>query len=75
MTNPWDRWDARVRQTGSLSRAVEALTNEEILNLLACESGSGYEVDKRVLKQEALLRLNRVPRDAASVEGDGPLIG
>lgn len=58
----WDEWQLNLRD-GRPDRAAEALSDEELVNLLAaCPDDLLRSPATRALKQEALERLHRAPR-------------
>lgn len=72
MADPWTVWDERIKQTGRPSRLAESLTDVEILNLLASEQAGPRPVEKRVLKDELLARLEASRRRAPPEEDRAP---
>lgn len=69
MPDPWITWDERVKETGRPSRLAEELTDVEILNLIASERSGPRVVEKRILKDELLARLELSRRRAAEDQG------
>ena len=62
MPDLWDEWQQSMRD-GRPDRAAEALSDEELINLLAaCPDDLMRSPATRALKQEAMERLHRAPR-------------
>lgn len=66
MADPWTTWDERVKATGRPSRLAEELTDVEILNLIASERSGARGLEKRILKDELLARLEMSRRKTAA---------
>ncbi|HET6403098.1 MAG TPA: hypothetical protein VFH78_00500 [Candidatus Thermoplasmatota archaeon] len=67
MPSEWSQWDARVRQAGRAELLVGALTDAEIVNLLASDE-RGRTAEKRLLKDEAFRRMTRAQADKRIAE-------
>lgn len=65
MPDPWDLWDARVKQTGDPTDVAADLSDLEVLNLLAAWRAERRDLEKQILKREAFVRMQaRLARDA-----------
>jgi len=67
MPSEWSQWDARVRQAGRAELLVGALTDAEIVNLLASDE-RGRTAEKRLLKDEVFRRMTRAQADKRIAE-------
>lgn len=59
MPDPWDDWDTRVRSCGREQRVAQDLSDAELLNLLSSERAADRDIEKHILKDEALARMQR----------------
>lgn len=64
----WDEWERQVLAQGKPERCAQALSDEELVNLLA--AAPLEEPTTRILKQEALTRLHRAPRADRGRDGE-----
>lgn len=71
MVDPWDRWDAAVKQVGKPERAAQRLSDAELLRLLAAERRGERDVEKRLVCDELLARLHAARRDTDELSLSG----
>lgn len=75
VTDPWNVWDERVLACGRPDRVVAELSNPELLALLAEERQGTREVEKRIVRQELLVRLESGHRSEGPVQAFPSRVG
>lgn len=68
MTDPWNMWDNRVHSCGRPDRVASEMAHAELLALLGDDRHGRRDLEKQIIRQELLTRLESGHRSEGSVQ-------